>query len=412
MLVSCAGEENQETTATSNDEATNEAYEHAIAQKHKTDSINATLEWTELKPGLWQSKHGDLAIADVSILYLDSMIMMDTYLTHIDTSALRYLIDVETFENIGSTFFKDKHHVYLLYAMAYGGNLSILGEADAASFEMVGSCYAKDKNKIYTEKGTVLSKADYDSFFSTHTAGCFGADKDHYYFWDEVVDVNGPLDSLDAYYISLLDQYRNAMDTIYSYPADWETNPITGKTKIDFKHFDLRINSFFQTNQYHEDTVLVLEDVGEYLIGRDLIIKPKNENDTFHLYIQSIDYVYNMMETDSNGFIGDWETFDHFQFTDTSQLFYWKSTKKNHYIFPDIGYDQSTIMGQRIKDFGFTDTTYWYHGEMFGNFFGHAWLYEGHIVDYMIYSAFVKIERHNNGLQETKWLRLEFSYGC
>ena len=158
-----------------------------------------------------------------------------------------------------------------------------------------------------------------------------------------------------------------------------------------------------------ESVSIIYEDVGEYLVGRDFIINPKNDLDTFHIYVQSINDIYEMIETDSTGIIGDWDTWDQFSMTLPSSFFYWKPTaKKNHYIVPGL----ENIGQETIEKLNFKDTTYWYHGEMSGTYFGNAWLYEGHIVDYMVYTSFIRIERHNHGLQGIEWLRFEYSYGC
>lgn len=411
LLVSCGSENTKPEVEKGEEIIEDEAYFKALETKAKIDSTNASLEWNEIKPGLWMSNNGQLGILDSRMLYVDSMIIVTDYITKIDSSSIVGLINTTTFEYLGNNFYKDAYQIYLYRSMAYGGTFSIF-DADRESFHVVGDCYARDINHVYTEKGQVIEEADYYTFFSMQGAGCFAKDENHYYFWDEKIDMEMELDSLSNEMIQLLDVGYNAMDTIHSAPTEWEMNASTGKTKITFDQYNLKINSLFETVKINPDTVVIYEDLGEYLVGRSLSITPKNESDTFHLYLSTVDYVNNMMESDSNGYVGDWEDFEHFGFTDTSQLFYWHSNKDNQYIFPDIGYDRSQIMQTRARDFGFRDTTYWYHGEMYGQYFGHAWLYEKHIVDYWIYTAFVKIERHNNGLRDVKWLRIEFSYGC
>ncbi|CAG5083204.1 hypothetical protein [Parvicella tangerina] len=225
---------------------------------------------------------------------------------------------------------------------------------------------------------------------------------------------------IDSLYLGSADRFHHltdlesssTIDTVYSVKKIWSDDSKLNSTHIYFKNFDVVINSFFISEKLTADTIIVMEDVGEYLNGRRLKIIPKNVQDTFHLSIRVIDEIHEMMDSDSLSFIGDWDTWQPLMITDTSDYFYWKPFQKNKYYFPSIVDYNGTIMQRRIKELNFRDTMYWYHGEMSGTYYGPAWLYNGHIVEHYVFTAFVMIERHNNGLQERKWLKLEFSYGC
>lgn len=408
-LVSCG--EHVGSTDNTHVAKDNPQYNQALAKTAKIDSLNASLEWEEIVPGIWQSNQGDYGFQESRMIYLDSMLFVTDYITKIDSTPINQIINRPTFEHLGNSYYKDAYHIYYYYPMAYGGSFNILDTADRESFQVVGDCYAQDIHFVYSEKGEILEEIDHNTFFTTLGAGCFAKDKNGYYLQGELIE-HFEMDSVYMSYIHLLDEATNRIDTLYSDKPEWELNPDLGPMTIHFSTFDLQLNSTFEINKIDKDTIVIYEDVGEYLSGRALTIHPKNESDTFHLYIQSVDHIYEMMDSDSLGVLGDWFAWDPLEITDTSQFFYWKPKKENTYIFPNIGYEKAHLMQERAKDFGFSDTTYWYHGEMSGTYYGHAWLYKGHIVSYWIYTAFVKIERHNNGLKETKWLRLEFSYGC
>ncbi len=219
----------------------------------------------------------------------------------------------------------------------------------------------------------------------------------------ESVDTSSVLAEVNATEIPIGNE-----DTLYSVESDWQYNLQTEPTLIQFENFDIQIGHYFSTEELSSDTIMVSEDVGEYLDGQEFKIKPKNIQDTFHLYVRTVNNIFEMMDSDSLGLLEDWETWDQFEYIDTSERYYWKPLSQNDYIFPSMSY----IFSQKTEELKFSDTTYWYHGEMSGTYFGSAFLFDGHIVDYYIYSAFVIIERHNNGLQESKVLRVDFSYGC
>lgn len=412
ILANCAITEEDDDEYSSPSVAYNPAYENALKKITAIDSLNTALEWKEIKPGLWLSKQGDLGIKENKMIYLDSLLFTSYYITRFSNGEyLKNWIDTATFKYLGNQFYADQFHIYNYFPMAYGGLFRPMVEIDVTTFSIAGSCYAIDKHHVYSEKGEILDQIDRESFFTVAEAGCFAKDKDGYYFWGDKIEEN-EMDDTYFEYIQILEDAANKMDTIYSEKPVYALNPLEGTTKINFGDFKVKIDGGFETRQ-SDDTAYVSEWVGEYLYGRQLTIQSKNNKDTFHVFIQSIDWITEMMESDSIGYLHSWDNWDPLQIIDTSDRFYWKPTsKKNTYLFPNIGYHKSQFMQTRIKELVFKDTSYWYHGEMSGNYLGDAWIYQGKIVNYWIYTAIITIERHNHGRKSKKWLQVEFSYGC
>lgn len=91
----------------------------------------------------------------------------------------------------------------------------------------------------------------------------------------------------------------------------------------------------FGIEKVNKDTMLVYEDVGECLDGRKFHIISNNDQDTFLLYFQSINNIYEKMDSDSLGLIGDWETWDQFVYVDTSKRYFWKPLTKKSIHFSE-----------------------------------------------------------------------------
>lgn len=89
---------------------------------------------------------------------------------------IKSVIDTTTFRYLGSTFYKDKKHIYHYYDMAGGGRFYIYKGVDHAFFRAIGDSYAKNKigyffwdELVYTRKGLKdsirLSKTSYAKDF-------------------------------------------------------------------------------------------------------------------------------------------------------------------------------------------------------------------------------------------------------
>ncbi len=109
---------------------------------------------------------------------------------------IKDIIDSATFKYLGSSFYKDKNHVYTHNSRLDGGNFWIVENADVKTFEVIGnSCYAKDKNFIYAERAIQMPNIDYKTFKTCGDCGCYAKDKNGYFFWDTKIDPKQMLES-------------------------------------------------------------------------------------------------------------------------------------------------------------------------------------------------------------------------
>ncbi len=175
---------------TSENVVKNERIERIKKIKENADKLNKEQEWKEIKDNLYISKNGDLGFKTIE--GTEEGIFIDRYLTHVfvdDFTLMKSVIDSSTFEFLGSSFYKDKNHIYNHYTMADGGTLSIVKDADVKTFEVIGDCYAKDKNYIFAERTLIMDFIDYKTFKTKKGIGCYSSDKNGYYFWDEKINI-------------------------------------------------------------------------------------------------------------------------------------------------------------------------------------------------------------------------------
>ncbi len=163
-------------------------------RKQRYDSINKAHQWKEIKPKLWMDNDGVLGIKTIE--GNAAGIDVEKFITLCGEKTIKSVIDTASFQYLGSSFFKDKNHVYTHYKTACGGSFWIVKEADPSTFETIGDCYAKDKNHIYSEREMLLDSVDYNTFKTKKGIGCFAKDKYGYYFWDTKLDSEQLLDSL------------------------------------------------------------------------------------------------------------------------------------------------------------------------------------------------------------------------
>lgn len=172
------------------DSVSNASVEKIDYHKSRIDSVNKSLDWKQTNFDLWKSKNGDLAIKTEEGNEQDFKITR--YITQLccEGAAIKNVIDTLTFTYLGSSFYKDKNHVYTHFMMSDGGNFWIVEGADTKTFEVIGnSCYAKDKNYIYGERAMKMDHIDYQTFRTCDACGCFAKDKNGYYFWNEMIDL-------------------------------------------------------------------------------------------------------------------------------------------------------------------------------------------------------------------------------
>jgi hypothetical protein len=102
-----------------------------------------------------------------------------------------YKFDLQTLVNYNE-FLVDKNGAYRKYFIDGGCHIIDMEYVDLASFRVLGnSIYAKDKNHVYDCRHGRISTADVKSFVDvlvqTSTYQVTGRDKNHYYFWDEII---------------------------------------------------------------------------------------------------------------------------------------------------------------------------------------------------------------------------------
>jgi hypothetical protein len=171
--------------------------------KATIDSINEALSWTSTDVGLWRSSNGDLAIKAME--GTDVGIIIDQYISNLnDGRPLAQVIDTTTFSFLGSSFYKDKNHIYTHYQQAGGGTFAIVDDADVNTFQIIGNCYAKDVNHIFGERSLKMESVDYKTFQTCDECGCYAKDKNGYYSWGRTIDVDKLEDEEALYMIEML----------------------------------------------------------------------------------------------------------------------------------------------------------------------------------------------------------------
>lgn len=164
-------------------------YEQSLRKK-KIDSVNKDLNWQLVKHNLYKNKNGELGFREIISLG-EGTAPVASYITKFgfnEGNPLNKTIDTATFIDLGSSYYKDKKHIYQHYAMAYGGSFYINTDVDYKTFQVIGDVYAKDKNHIYEERTGIMEKADYKTFKTAIGIGPYAKDKNGYYSWSEKLD--------------------------------------------------------------------------------------------------------------------------------------------------------------------------------------------------------------------------------
>jgi len=115
----------------------------------------------------------------------DEIVFIDTFS---NGKSLRAVVDRTSFVFLGSSFYKDRYHVYNHYDNSDGGTFVMEEEADPNTFVLIGDCHAKDKNYVYLESFGILEAADYKTFKTRMGIGCVAKDKNGIYNRDQKID--------------------------------------------------------------------------------------------------------------------------------------------------------------------------------------------------------------------------------
>lgn len=164
-------------------------YEQSLRKK-EIDSVNKSLNWKLIKHNLYRNKNGDIGFQENRSLGEGTITVID-YITKFgfnDGKPLKSVIDTATFEDLGSSYYKDKKHIYTYYGMLAGGSFSIDSIVDYKTFKVIGDTYAKDKNHIYADRMGIMEDADYKTFRTKVGIGGYAKDKKGYYYWGQKID--------------------------------------------------------------------------------------------------------------------------------------------------------------------------------------------------------------------------------
>ncbi len=149
-------------------------------------------KWRKMSCGLFMGPNGEIGfpsapgIANIPRQAIKSELCACNFLEYIGSqqaALIADVVDTVTFQHLGSSFYKDKNHIYNYYAMCEGGYLNIFAD-DTSGFEMLGTCYARYQSKIYNDRNGRLN-ADSETF---KCIGCIAKDKNGYFEFDERID--------------------------------------------------------------------------------------------------------------------------------------------------------------------------------------------------------------------------------
>lgn len=164
-------------------------YEQSLRKK-EIDSVNKGLNWLLIKHNLYKNKNDEYGFREIISLGEGSP-PVTNYITKLgfnEDKTLSKTLDTATFTDLGSSYYKDKKHIYQYYSMLGGGSFYINADVDYKTFEVIGDVYAKDKNHIYLDRIGIMKNVDYKTFKTAVDIGPYAKDKNGYYAWDEKID--------------------------------------------------------------------------------------------------------------------------------------------------------------------------------------------------------------------------------
>ncbi len=98
---------------------------------------------------------------------------------HLAGQILIDVIDTNSFQLLGSGFYRDNSHIYHHYDMCDGGYLHIFSDRPNV-LQVLNSCYAKDDKNIYFAHHGSTIEVDYNTFKTSDELGCLAKDKFSY----------------------------------------------------------------------------------------------------------------------------------------------------------------------------------------------------------------------------------------
>lgn len=147
-------------------------------------------KWKKVGHLLYQNKEGDLAfLAHKGMDPKKHEGVGEEYITHFgsrDTTQLKNIIDIESFEELGTDMYRDKNRIYFHYDMSDGGYFHIWTE-DPADFRMMGNYILYKDSVYYPRQGKV--EADIKTFKTSKELGILAKDKNHFFMWGELISL-------------------------------------------------------------------------------------------------------------------------------------------------------------------------------------------------------------------------------
>ncbi len=146
--------------------------------------------WKKVGTLLCTNKEGDLAFLAHKGMDPDKHEgVREEYLTHFgwqDTTQLKNVIDIESFEDLGMDMYRDKNHIYFHYDMSDGGYFHIWAK-DPADFRMYGNYILYKDSVYYPRNGKTI--ADIKTFKTSEELGILGKDKKHFFMRGDTVSL-------------------------------------------------------------------------------------------------------------------------------------------------------------------------------------------------------------------------------
>lgn len=147
-------------------------------------------KWKKVGHLLYQNKQGDLAfLAHKGMDPKKHEGLGEEYITHFgsqDTLQLKNVIDIKSFESLGTDMYRDKNRIYFHYDMSDGGYFHIWTD-EPADFRMMGNYILYKDSVYYPRHGKV--QADINTFKSSEETGILGKDKDHFFIWGDTISL-------------------------------------------------------------------------------------------------------------------------------------------------------------------------------------------------------------------------------
>ena len=147
-------------------------------------------KWKKVGTLLYANKEGDLAfLVHKGMNPNKHEGVGEEYLTHFgwqDTTQLKNVIDVESFQDLGMDMYRDKNRIYFHYDMSDGGYFRIWTE-DPADFRMYGNYILYKDSVYYPRHGKTI--ADIKTFKTSDELGILGKDKNYFFQWGDTVSL-------------------------------------------------------------------------------------------------------------------------------------------------------------------------------------------------------------------------------